>query len=172
MAKKKITVTLYVSELVFDIQNKSYLTGRSRATGDNPEEVANMQANDDEENSSEILRSIGTAFHTLKTKMSEYLSETDTSADNILMENVEKLKLSLSMPSNFNESVTDTIGSLMHEFIVNTAVAYWFGITNKSDADDYVSRANNDIALIRETLSKRVRPERPTPEGVDGSDIL
>lgn len=47
MAKKTITLTLYVSELVYDIQNKTYLTGRSRRTGTNHEEVANMQANDD-----------------------------------------------------------------------------------------------------------------------------
>lgn len=161
MAKKTIKITLYVGELVFDIQNKTHLTGRSRATGENPEEVANMQANDDEENDSEIKRTIGTAFHTLKSKMGEYLVETDTVSDNILMEDADKLTLTLSMPSNFNEAVTDTIGSLMHEFIVNMAIADWFTITNKQDAADYATRAANDVTLLRETLSKRVRPQRP-----------
>lgn len=35
MAKKVIAITLYMSELVYDVQNKTYLTGRSRKTGSN-----------------------------------------------------------------------------------------------------------------------------------------
>ena len=62
MAKKTITITEYMSELLYDIQNKTYLTGRSRQTGANHEEVANMQANDDDENANQIIRSIGNAF--------------------------------------------------------------------------------------------------------------
>ena len=30
MAKKTIAITLYISELIYDVQNKTYLTGRSR----------------------------------------------------------------------------------------------------------------------------------------------
>lgn len=85
MAKKTITMTLFVSELVYDIQNKTYLTGRSRQTGTNHEEVANMQANDDDENASQILRSIQNAFGTLKTKLSEWLDEDGTSSTNELI---------------------------------------------------------------------------------------
>ncbi len=62
MAKKTITITLYMSELIYDVQNKTYLTGRSRSTGKNHEEVAHMQANDDDENANQIARSIGNAF--------------------------------------------------------------------------------------------------------------
>lgn len=86
MAKKRITMTLYVSELVYDIQNKTYLTGRSRQTGTNHEEVANMQANDDDENASQILRSIQNTFTTLKTKLAEWLDEDGTTATNELMD--------------------------------------------------------------------------------------
>lgn len=85
MAKKTITMTLYVSELVYDVQNKTYLTGRSRQTGTNHEEVANMQANDDDENANQILRSIQNAFGTLKTKLSEWLDEDGTTATDELM---------------------------------------------------------------------------------------
>ena len=56
MAKKTIAITLYMSELIYDVQNKTYLTGRSRTNGTNHEEVANMQANDDDENANQILR--------------------------------------------------------------------------------------------------------------------
>lgn len=85
MAKKTITLTLYVSELVYDIQNKTYLTGRSRRTGTNHEEVANMQANDDDENANQILRSIQNAFGMLKTKLAEWLNDDGTTSSDELM---------------------------------------------------------------------------------------
>lgn len=85
MARKAILMTLYISELVYDIQNKTYLTGRSRRTGANHEEVANMQANEDEENANQVLRSIQNAFGTLKTKLSEWLDEGGTSATDRLI---------------------------------------------------------------------------------------
>ena len=85
MAKKTIMLTLYVSELVYDIQNKTYLTGRSRRTGANHEEVANMQANDDDENANQILRSIQNTFGTLKTKLTEWLNDDGTTSSDELM---------------------------------------------------------------------------------------
>lgn len=50
--KKSINLELKMSELIYDIQNKTYLTGRSLSSGSNHSHVANMQANDDDENES------------------------------------------------------------------------------------------------------------------------
>lgn len=212
MAKKTITMTLYVSELVYDVQNKTYLTGRSRQTGTNHEEVANMQANDDDENANQILRSIQNAFGTLKTKLSEWLDEDGTTAtdelmlptytyysatvadgnvtweklaalhDNNLIATVRELptdasdivtgdvyclanekselKISLIMPSNYNNSTRETINAALHQYIVNTAIGDWFTITDKNDATDYYTLAGNNLETIREAANKRVRPVR------------
>lgn len=163
MAKKTLNITLYYSELMYDVQNKTYLTGKSRETGDNFEAVANMQANDDEENKNQILRSIGNAVSALKARMSEYIIDAGDSSSNILqvVEDAEKLELSLSMPSNYNNATRDTISAAAHQFIVNTAIGDWFAITNKADASDYVAQATANIIEIREAISKRVRPTRP-----------
>ena len=40
MAKIALTVTLYMSEIIYRVQNKTYITGRSRQNGNNHEEVA------------------------------------------------------------------------------------------------------------------------------------
>ena len=93
MAKKTITITLYMSELIYDVYDKTYLTGRSRLDGTNHEKVANMQANDDDENSNQIVRSIGNAFANLKTKLSEYIEETGTTSDNKLLDKKSNLTL-------------------------------------------------------------------------------
>jgi hypothetical protein len=163
MAKKTLNITLYYSELMYDVQNKTYLTGKSRETGDNFEAVANMQANDDEENKNQILRSIGNAVYALKARLSEYIIDAGDSSSNILqvVEDAEKLELSLSMPSNYNNATRDTISAAAHQFIVNTAIGDWFAITNKADASDYVAQATANIIEIREAISKRVRPTRP-----------
>jgi len=170
MAKKLLSVTLYMSELIYDVQNKTYLTGRSRYSGDNHEFVANMQANDDDENANQVIRSIGNSFATLKTKLSEYLSEEGTTADDRQVDGETNFTIALYMPSNYNRATRDTIAAALHQYIVNNSIADWFIITNKGDASDYVALANACIQQIREALNKRVRPERPTPWIVDDGD--
>lgn len=165
MAKKSITITLYLSEIVYDVQNKTYLTGRSRKTGENHEEVANMQANDDDEDANQILRSVGNAFATLKTKLSEYLVDNGTTANNVLLNlnTSSTLTVALQMPSNFNQATNDTIGAALHQYLVNSAIGEWFTITNKADASDYVTLAAANLEEVREAINKRVRPVRTNP---------
>ncbi len=160
MAKKTWTVTLDRAELVYDVQNKTYLTGRSRQNGENHEEVAHMTANDDDENAYQVSRSVLSAFARLKTKLSEYLDvTTDTGSSNTTAAS-DNLVISLSMPSNYNTATGDDITNLCHQFIVNTAVSEWFTITNKNDAPDYAALAQVNLNDIREAASKRVRPKK------------
>ncbi|MBQ7462435.1 MAG: chitobiase/beta-hexosaminidase C-terminal domain-containing protein [Bacteroidaceae bacterium] len=161
MNKSNVTITLYMSELLYEVQNKTYLTGRSRQNGQNHEEVANMQANDDDENLNQLLRSLQNAYATLKTKLSEYIVSSQSVADNEMISTErETLMLTLAMPTNYNHATLDTISSQLHQYIVNVATGDWFTITNKNDAADYVNLANQNLELVRESLNKRVRPER------------
>ncbi len=160
MAKKNITITLYTSELIYDVQNKTYLTGRSRADGTNIEQAAYMQANDDEESANQVFRSVCNAFGLLKTKLSEYIVDAGTAADNELVTDDEELKVTLLLPSNFNAAARDGIAATMHQYIVNAAIGDWLRITDKADAPEYVALASKNLEQIREALSKRVRPTR------------
>ena len=160
MAKKVIAITLYMSELIYDVQNKTYLTGRSRQTGTNHEEVANMQANDDDENANQIMRSIGNAFANLKTKLSEYINENGTSTNDKQISSTGNLTLSLNMPPNYNNASNDTISTALHQYLVNCAIGDWFTITNKNDASDYITLAAANLEQLREAVNKRIRPTR------------
>ena len=160
MAKKVIAITLYMSELIYDAQNKTYLTGRSRQTGTNHEEVANMQANDDDENANQIMRSIGNAFANLKTKLSEYINESGTSTNDKQISSTGNLTLSLNMPPNYNNASNDTISTALHQYLVNSAIGDWFTITNKNDASDYITLAAANLEQLREAVNKRMRPTR------------
>ena len=168
MTKSIVTITLYMSELIYEVQNKTYLTGRSRQNGQNHEEVANMQANDDDENLNQLLRSIQNAFSTLKTKLSEYIVSSQSSGDNeMISDETEELKLALTMPTNYNHATVDTITSQLHQYIVNVATSDWFTITDKNDAADYVNLSNANLELVRESLNKRVRPTRRGAESAE-----
>jgi hypothetical protein len=67
------------------------------------------------------------------------------------------------MPSNYNMATIDAITQGIHQYIVNTAVAEWFDITDKADASDYLSAAAANLNVIREAINKRERPIRTAP---------
>ncbi len=164
--KKKVTITLALKELIYDVQNKTYLTARSRKTGDNDELVANMMASDDEENANQVLRSIQNAIAVLKTKLSEYIVDTTTTegtdaldgANSTTVETDEKVSITLSMPVNFNSAVVAAVAEACHAYVVDMSVAEWFVITDKPDATEYANMAAADLQNIREAINKRSRP--------------
>lgn len=163
MARVALTITIHTSELIYDVENKTYLTGRSRGNGQNHEEVANMQASSDDENRNQILRSFGNALGVLRNKLAEYLSLTATTSSDVLLSESSPISIALSMPSNYNKNTIDAITAALHMFFVNTAVADWFTITNKADAADYVTQSAANLETLREALNKRVRPTYAAP---------
>lgn len=150
-----------MSEMLYDVQNKTYLTGRSREDGDNYEMVSKMQADNDTENLNQVLRSVGNALSSLHGLLAEYMELADAApTTNKLQDASNDIVLTLSMPSNFNTAALSTMASTMHRYIVNTAIGDWFTITNKADAAEYYTDAKNAIIELREAMNKRVRPKR------------
>lgn len=169
-SKKTLTVTQQVKELVYDIQNKAYLTGQAReAEGSKGYEAAsNMQASDDIENSYQIRRSLANAFSSLKSLLGEYLSEDKSTSDNLInteIDNDGKLVLAFELPSNYNNSSADALGNGIHSYLVDMALGDWFAITNKEDADTYVAHSAVSLENVKRALYKRSRPERPSYNG-------
>lgn len=163
MAKKELVITLVKTELIYEVQNKTHLTGVSRGTGDNFEQVANMQMGDDEEHKNQILRSLGDAYRELKTKMSNYLVGNTDKSDDIQEAEDGDFKLTLKMPSNFNQAVSDGVAAACHRFLVNTAICDWFMITNPAEAKNYADLASIALQSIRESVNKRTVPTRVVP---------
>ncbi|MBQ9076263.1 MAG: hypothetical protein IJY31_00245 [Muribaculaceae bacterium] len=165
--KKTLTVTQQVKELVYDIQNKAYLTGQAReAEGKkNYEAASNMQASDDVENSYQIRRSLANAFSTLKSLLGEYLSEDKSTSDNLIsteIDNDGELTLAFELPSNYNNASADSLGNGIHAYLVDMALGEWFAITNPEDAKIYVDHSSVSLETVKRALYKRSRPDRPT----------
>lgn len=165
--KKDLTIIEEVEELIFDIRNKIYLTGQAReAEGKKPYQAAStMQVSDEDENSYQIRRSLTNAFSTLKSLLSEWLQEDRTMSDNRVVAEIDndgQLVLVFKMPLNYNVASVDSLGDGIHSYLVNTAIAEWFTITNKEDAEAYVAHSAISLENIKRALYKRIRPKRPT----------
>lgn len=157
---KTIQIKLDIAEIIYDIQNKTYLTGRSVSDGSNHAHVAYIQANDDDENAAQILRSITMAFSILRNKLGEFVEGGVTNSTNETLTEKSSLQLTLQMPSNFNTGVSLTLGEAAHQFIVAMAIADWFAITAKGETTDYTVVAENSLKILEEAICKRVRPMR------------
>lgn len=160
--KKKVTATIDIKELLYDIMNETYLRGRTIQNGENHKEVASMYASEDDENLDKLLRSIKKGFAEVKTELSEYLDEDGTTTDNSRYDGESDLQLNLTMPSNFNEAATTGVGEAIHDYLKNTAIAEWYLVTNKDDAEEYITLAQKSLVSIQQAVSKRSRPTRPT----------
>ena len=167
-SKKTLTVTQQVKELIYDIQNKAYLTGQAREAGGMGYQAAsNMQASDDDENSYQIRRSLANAFSSLKSLLGEYLNEVKTTSDNLIYDEIDndgELSLEFLLPSNYNNASADSLGNGIHAYLVDMALGDWFTITNKEDAQTYITHSAVSLETVKRALYKRSRPERPTYE--------
>ena len=161
MARISIKVALNIDELVYDFENKAFLTGRSRKDVMSVENIASVQASDSEEDRNQALRSIQNAYASLLSALSEYISvdaTTGSDVDNTLLGDDEELSYALSMPANWNQAGKNALATVSHQYIVNRALADWFIITNKVDAQEYMTFAGANLDEIRNILSRRVRP--------------
>lgn len=164
--KKTLTVTQEVKELLYDIMNKSYLTGQAReAGGMSYESVSHMQASEDGENSYQLRRSLSNAFSSLKSLLGEYLDEGKSTSNNIIPEEIDndgQLVLAFKLPSNYNNASADSLGNGIHAYLVDMTLHEWFTITNKADAQDCLSHSTASLETVKRALYKRSRPKRPT----------
>lgn len=158
---KTLTITLYMSELLYDFRNKAFLTGRSRkADGKDAEFASNMQASDDDSDKNQVLRSIQNAYGQLLVELSEGFHgvTTATSKNELLAES--NITLKLDVPSNFNLGVRDSLSSTIHDYIINKALMDWYMITNKDDAKDYADLSAVALQNIHNAFNRRERPVR------------
>lgn len=165
MARKDLTITLYMSELIYDFQNKAFLTGRNRRAADMDAEAAsNIQASDDDEDKNQALRSIQNAYSQLLVELSESVqTENGTTASNKLISGDTNIVINLSLPSNYPLALKDALTSSIHDYIINKALMDWFIITIPNESKTYSELSVVAIKNLHETFNRRERPSRTAP---------
>lgn len=73
MSKIYFRSRLNMAQLIYDVRNKTYQLAQNRKTGQNDEQVAHIDAGDDENALDQIRRSIESYARTLSTQFSPYI---------------------------------------------------------------------------------------------------
>ena len=172
MAKKNITITLHPKELLYEIQNKTYLVGRGK---ESEQQGAYSQETDDSESLNHAKRCLDLALSRAKREIGEFASTGSVVSDNELMSDgmlARAVVLTLPMPTNYNDAATESLTQSIHRYVVMVAVSEWFNDVSASDAARYAAEAEKSLQAIREALLSRKRPERREHGIQDGTIIV
>lgn len=186
--KQTLEVKLYLSELMYDVQQKAWRTGESMRGGDAAsEEQASRVEELSDDGKDVVLRAFGNAYGVLRTEIGEYVVEGCAMADNLLLPEVRKrivrgvvigyggvpagnvgdetedntLVVLLRVPMNFNLGVRQAVVAAMHAYMVDCAMAEWLMVSAAAGgAAQWLERAKVDLLTLRAALNKRIRPTR------------
>lgn len=166
MGRKILTIHLHIPDIVYNIQNQSHTAGRLRlADPKTPYEAAyDMQATDDDNESYRVNRSISAAYNNLKTALSEYVIDNLTTSEDELEKEIEgkgELSITLRLTDNYNDAASESVVSGAREYIVNSSLADWFGVTSKEESELYIAKASANLSNMLMALYRRARPQKP-----------
>lgn len=123
--KHTLNIKLYLSELIYDVQQRAYLIGESMRTDQNAEQAAMVQELTDERKDA-ILRSFGTTWDTLRSVLHKYIATTENAVDNVLLPETVSTKTT-KLPFTFGlETLTtseNTDDEASAQSLVNTALS-------------------------------------------------
>lgn len=74
--------------------------------------------------------------------------------------NSDKISVSLSMPSNWKESLKDSLSQCISNYISNSICQRWFSISDKEDVKYYADKVLVNEKNINKILSEREKPQR------------
>lgn len=157
---RSLQITLSLKEILFDIRNKAYLTGKTREADDRIK--ATIQASTDDD--AQMLRAIQNATNRVCILLSDYIDdESIASVDNSFFDDESTANsISLTLPANFNGGMAKSVATMIHDYIVSSALREWFQLCFKADVNDYVQLNNVELDDIKAAVSKRKAPTRPT----------
>ena len=156
-----IAITLLKAQLFYDIENITYTIGLNRNTGDNFEQVSNIQNNGEGGDRDMMLRSIETGFNEIKRNVNRFVSEATTASTNTFTSDTDSFVLTLAMPANFNQASVDSIKSAAHEYIVDHALIDWFTAVKPDEVKIYAEKKAAANLNLLSALYRKKAPTRP-----------
>lgn len=162
MAKNEVKITIHLSEVIYDIQNKTYISGEvAGGNGESAEKVSMQQVDSEEWSNNQIIRSIGNAFSRIQSSISEYWGMSSADETNTQMQyGASGLVIKLLMPMNYNATTLRDVTQAIHQTLVYQAIYDWYMLVSPSGADVWKEMADSQIGRIRLLLSRRLRPSR------------
>lgn len=157
--KHKITVLLDWASLNKDVQDKAYRMARLAKLG-----VADQAAADKleseislgDEDMSLLKRAMAQGLAEVVTMCGEYVWNTSHTSDNYIVKD-KNVTLTLMMPVNFNLAGCESLGQMIHAYIVAKAMTEWYRYTVPARVEEQMLLCENARREIQKILGARVR---------------
>lgn len=126
---KTVTITLFRSQLLYDIRNVGYIQSDSIALDES--HVKHLIADIGEDgNVDRVTRIMSLAFQECANMIYRYskkVIETGTSTDD-MFKAPESYKMTLKVPAKFSEPTLELLKDLAHEYMVSRTLYDWMGL--------------------------------------------
>lgn len=142
-------------QLLYDIRNYAYIEGHVMQT-DNVHQQHTVQDVGEEGNVDRVTRVLDLAVAQCKELLYPYTKNeiSNHELDDVLKEQ-DSYGIVLSLPAGFSQTTLNLLEKLIHEYIVDYAVADWMSITNPGKAETWAAKAVDMESQIRVALVSR-----------------
>lgn len=152
-------IEISLADIVKEAATKSWLAGETRAKDD--ENAYNIELNADDENTPMCVRYALNALDNVALAFAGYNATIASSATDEYSSTVDDtITLSLRLPANFDFTLTQTLATLIHHYVVDWCLIEWY----TSVKPDEVSIYTTDLEITRQKLvlliNKRQKPIR------------
>lgn len=156
-----IAITLFLSELVYDIELVSYAVGETIKGEDEKDRSLVMDVSIDGKIDKMALN-LNKAWGELLNEITGYTKvgmDEDIDVANIFVI-PEKYEVRLRVPDSFTKLNAEAVKNSMHAYLVNKALEGWFAIAKKDEVGYYANEARLELAKVKRFLNTRIRPLR------------
>lgn len=162
MTYNEYTVNLYTKDIFFDMEMLSY--GFSEVSGGAEVKRADRLALDTTSTSGErvVRRLVENRIADIKQHLQKYvqgISSSQTVTGNDTLEAGASYAINLRFPEEIWNNIVDPLAELMHEYVVNGALAdYYTQMGAGVNVDSLTARCNADLVRMREIVNFRHYP--------------
>lgn len=157
--KHKITVTLDWASINKDVQDKAYRMARLAKLGvDNTTAAVRLESEITlgDEDMSLLKRAMSQGLAEVITMCRQYVWNTSHSSDNYIIDSKD-VTMTLMMPINFNLAGCESLGQMIHAYIVAKAMTEWFRYTVPARAAEQQALQADARSEIQKIINSRVR---------------
>lgn len=157
--KHKITVRLDWTSINKDVQDKAFRMARLAKLGvENPAAADRLESEItlNEEDMSLLRRAMSQGLAEVVTMCSQYVWDTSHTSDNYIIDGKD-MTITLMMPMNFNLAGCESLGQMIHAYIVAKAMTEWFRYTVPERVAEQQALQDTARREIRKIISARVK---------------
>lgn len=157
---KTLELTLFANDIKQAIKSDTYITGQIDKSADMVKNAAlayNEQAGDEDYHNVKIYRTMKGALAKFEAQLTEYVETSSSNAqiyDNLNGTTTNQFKIFITVGSRLSGAFTNPLAYLAQEYIINTALYYWWQPIKPSLAKDYLGFAADNLADVRRCLAK------------------